>query len=82
MKPDPFTLRETLRELNRTAADALFFGDTGRDHECAQRMRCKFVGVAPTEKKLKRLQEISPGIDIVSDYYELKEYVDRTSVAK
>ncbi len=82
MKPDPFTLRETLRELNRTAADALFFGDTGRDHECAQRMRCKFVGVAPTEKKLKRLQEISPEIDIVSDFYELKEYVDRTSVAK
>lgn len=78
MKPNCWSLTATLRKMNRTADNALFFGDTRRDYECAGNADCKFVGVAPTERKLKRLQEISPEIEIVTDFYQLKEYVERT----
>ena len=73
MKPNPWSLVKVLQKMDCRIESALFFGDTQRDYECAINAGCKFIGVAPTERKLKRLQLIEPKIEIVSDFYELSE---------
>lgn len=72
MKPQKWSLVEVLKKMNCDIENALFFGDTQRDYECAMNAGCKFIGIAPTAKKMQRLRNIKPEIDIISDFYELK----------
>lgn len=75
MKPNKWSLIEVIKKMNCSNENTLFFGDTLRDYECSLNAHCSFVGVAPTEKKLKRLQLIKPQIEIVSDFYELNRKI-------
>lgn len=75
MKPNRWPLVEALKKMNCRVDNSLFLGDTLRDYECAKNACCKFIGVAPTERKLKRLKTIKPEIDIVSDFYELNKKI-------
>lgn len=79
MKPDKWSLIEVLKKMNCSVDDAVFFGDTRRDYECALNAGCKFIGVAPTEKKLCRLEKIRPEIEIVLNFYELKDKLFKTN---
>lgn len=73
MKPNSWSLTEVLKDMNCAIKNAIFFGDNRRDYECALNADCKFVGIAPTEKKLKRLQLLKPAIEILPDFYALRE---------
>lgn len=75
MKPNKWSLVEVIKKMNCGIENTLFFGDTQRDYESSVNAGCKFIGIAPTEKKLRRLQDIKPKIDIVSDFYELNRKV-------
>ena len=83
MKPNKWSLIEVLKKMDCSVGNSIFFGDTQRDYECAKNAACKFIGVAPNDKKLKRLQRIKPEIDIVSDFYDLnvkvKTYISKTN---
>ncbi len=75
MKPNKWSLIEVLKKMNCDIKNAIFFGDTKRDYECSLCANCKFIGVAPTQKKRERLQLIKPKIEIVTDFYELKNFL-------
>lgn len=75
MKPNKWSLTEVLKIMDCEVGDAVFFGDTQRDYECSLNAACKFVGIAPTEKKLQRLSAAAPEIDIFTDFYGLKQFV-------
>lgn len=75
MKPNQWSLLETVKKIGCSIDNVLFFGDTQRDYECALNAGCKFIGVAPTAKKLQRLQLIKPNIEIVKDFYELNNKI-------
>lgn len=75
MKPNGWSLIEVLKKMDCVVDNTLFFGDTQRDYECARNVGCRFIGVAPTEQKLKRLQHIKPEIEIVSDFFELNRKI-------
>ena len=75
MKPNPWSLIEVLKKMNCNIKHAVFFGDTQRDYECSLNADCKFIGVAPTQKKRERLQLLKPKIEIVTDFYELKKFL-------
>lgn len=75
MKPNQWSLIETAKRLNCDINNVLFFGDTQRDYDCALNAGCRFVGVAPTFKKIQGLQLIKPVVKIVKDFYELNNMI-------
>ena len=71
MKPNAWSLLEVISKLNCCSDDVIFIGDTQRDYLCAKNVGCKFIGLAPTERKKQKLLNVISESDIVSDYYEL-----------
>lgn len=75
MKPNPWSLRETVARMKCREESVFFVGDSKRDYLCADGTRCCFIGMAPTERKRERLLQFLPGGRIVSDYYDLQKYL-------
>lgn len=75
LKPNNWSLMEVLKIMKVDISNSILVGDSLRDYECAVKSNCKFIGMAPTEKKLKRLQTISPKVEIAKDFYELKHLI-------
>lgn len=75
MKPCPWSLKETISKLQKEEKKTVFVGDTKRDYLCATQTKCRFFGMAPTEKKKERLLKILPSETIFGDYYELQNYL-------
>ncbi len=74
MKPNPWSILEVLSKLKCKPEDTIFVGDTKRDYLASVKAGCDFIGMAPTEKKRKRLLEILPEKRIVSDFNELMSF--------
>lgn len=71
MKPNTWSVSQILEQIKGTQIETIFIGDSIKDYECAKRVKCDFIGMAPTKKKRMRLQEVLDDKDLVSDYYEL-----------
>ncbi len=71
MKPNPWSILEVLKKMNRKPENTIFVGDTQRDYFASVNAGCDFIGMAPTVKKRQRLLEILPENYIVSDFNEL-----------
>ena len=71
MKPNPWSILEVLKKMDRIPENTIFVGDTQRDYVASINAGCEFIGMAPTDKKRKRLQEVLPDKRIVSDFNEL-----------
>lgn len=78
MKPISWTLNVTMKKMNCNIEDDIFEGDTARDYYCSKEMGCRFIGMAPTEKKRNRLSQFLTEESIVANYYDLCELVIET----
>lgn len=75
MKPNSWTLQKVIDVLDLSNNDVLFVGDTINDYNCARSQNVSFVGMAATEKKLIRLQNIEDDIIIVNDFFEFMKLI-------
>lgn len=71
MKPNSWSLTSVLEKTCSNYDETLFIGDSLNDYFCSQNCAVKFVGMASTDKKKKRLQSIEGNIEIVENYYDI-----------
>ena len=71
LKPNPWSIIKTAREMKIDLSKLLFIGDTPRDWEASQNAGCDFIGIAPTKKKRERFDRVSYSEPLLNDYYEL-----------
>lgn len=76
MKPNPYSIIEVLKEMKCKPENTIFIGDSLRDYYGAINAKCRFIGMAPTERKRKRLLKVIPDNEIVADFYELLTLLD------
>lgn len=76
MKPNSWSLKETLAKLSCCEEDTIFVGDTQRDYTCSEDTKCSFIGMAPTARKRERLLRFLQKDKIMADYYELRDYIE------
>lgn len=77
MKPNAWSLTETIKKLGCYDENTIFIGDTQSDYVCSKGTKCKFLGMAPTEKKRKRLLQFLSEDKIVNNYFELQDYLNK-----
>ena len=76
MKPNTYMLEESIKRLNCNKEEVIFIGDNSRDGECAYKFGCEFIALTPTKSKKERMLKKFPNINLVNDFYELKEFLD------
>lgn len=76
MKPNTYMLEESIKRLNCNKEEVIFIGDNSRDGECAYKFGCEFIALTPTKSKKERMLNKFPNINLVNDFYELKEFLD------
>ena len=62
---------KTAGEMEVDLSKLLFIGDTPRDWETAKNAGCGFMGIAPTERKRARFDEVFYREPLLTDYYDL-----------
>lgn len=77
MKPAPWLLQEMVHILHCEPEECVFIGDNPRDYECSCAAGCPFLGMAPNEKKKERFRKILSEHQIVGDFYDLKEMLEK-----
>lgn len=77
MKPDTWSLVTVMNKMDCVAQNTILIGDTSRDFECALKAGCKFIGMAHSEYKFERLLKIIDANDIVCNFRELREKLQR-----
>lgn len=77
MKPNTYLLETMCDKLHASNKDVIFIGDNPRDYECAIKFNCEFIGMAPTLAKKKRILENTSNIKVLSNFYELIDYLKK-----
>lgn len=72
MKPNSWSLSETLKKMDSSEESALFVGDTKRDYLCSESTQCSFIGMASTKKKKEKLLQFLSCNQIVYNFYDLQ----------
>lgn len=68
LKPDPWTLSSVIGKMKTDSENAVFIGDGLNDYASAKELSLRFIGMASTPKKMKRLLAIPDKIVIIEDY--------------
>lgn len=79
MKPNPWSLIQTLSKMNCKEDNAIFVGDTKRDYLCCQMTKCNFLGMGSTEKKREKLLQFLPPNHIIGNFFELQNYIQNST---
>lgn len=73
MKPSPWTLKKVINLLGVGRESVIFVGDNPTDYLCAVAADVDFIGIAPTEKKKKRFEQLHNTIQLAENYYKFME---------
>lgn len=80
MKPHPYSIFEVLKKLNQLPENTIFVGDTVRDYDTAVRADCKFLGLAPNQKKQDILLKKLPPADVFTTLTDLSRFISDLKV--